>query len=168
MEILEKKVKQFEEIIKILDEHFISHLCKKDNLRTHFNLLENSIINYNNDSNNSNYSSLNFVKEYLIRISINSLGILVNKYELNFHRLLEELIDLYEIKNKRYNDSFSKTYEKYGLIMLAIRLTDKLQRYETLSTASALDDQKHESIIDTLKDLVNYSIMGIMEIENTK
>lgn len=78
--------------------------------------------------------------------------------------ICKELNELYELKNKKYGDSFGKTFEEYGPAMLCIRLEDKLSRAKQLLLhgESETDD---ESIIDTLKDLANYSIMGIMEIE---
>lgn len=48
--------------------------------------------------------------------------------------------------------------------MPAIRLEDKLRRYKQLIKQDA--EVKDESIIDTLLDLANYSIMTIIEIEN--
>lgn len=48
--------------------------------------------------------------------------------------------------------------------MPAIRLEDKLRRYKQLIREAA--EVKDESIIDTLLDLGNYSIMTIIEIEN--
>lgn len=75
----------------------------------------------------------------------------------------DELNALYERKNHDYGDSYHNTYLKWGLPMAAIRLEDKLNRYETLiRTESKVND---ESIRDTLLDLANYSIMTIMELD---
>ena len=79
--------------------------------------------------------------------------------------ICEELNKIYEIKNKRYNDSFNKSFNEYGLIMSCIRLDDKLSRFKALSKDKTLDDQKDESIKDTLKDLANYAIMTLIELE---
>jgi predicted RNA-binding Zn-ribbon protein involved in translation (DUF1610 family) len=78
-------------------------------------------------------------------------------------KVCEELTELYRRKNHDYGDSFHITYEKWGLPMAAIRLGDKLQRFETLIRAeSAIKD---ESIRDTLIDLSNYAIMTVMELD---
>lgn len=79
-------------------------------------------------------------------------------------RICDELNQLYERKNHDYGDSFHLTYQKWGLPMAAIRLEDKLQRFETLIKAEK--KVKDESIRDTLIDLANYSIMTVMELDN--
>lgn len=74
-----------------------------------------------------------------------------------------ELNELYTRKNHDYGNSFHETYVKYGLTMSAIRLGDKLQRFESLIKK---DQQvKDESIRDTLIDLANYAIMTVMELD---
>lgn len=80
--------------------------------------------------------------------------------------ICEKLNKLYAAKNKDYGDSFGKGFEEYGPIMPAIRLDDKLQRFKQLIKNDA--KVKDESIIDTLMDLANYSIMTIIELEKDK
>lgn len=75
--------------------------------------------------------------------------------------VLHELMDIYEAKNTDYGDSFSKIYQKFGLLSTVIRLTDKINRLETLIQKEAM---VNESIEDTLIDIANYSIMTVMEI----
>lgn len=71
---------------------------------------------------------------------------------------------LYEAKNRDYNDSFGTSFEKWGLPMSCIRLGDKLNRLE--SFAQGKDMQvKDESVKDTLRDLANYAIMTLIELE---
>lgn len=78
-------------------------------------------------------------------------------------KVCDELTELYRRKNHDYGDSFHLSYVKWGLPMAAIRLGDKLQRFETLIRAeSAIKD---ESIRDTLIDLSNYAIMTVMELD---
>lgn len=76
--------------------------------------------------------------------------------------ICDELNKLYEKKNHDYGDSFHLTYVKWGLPMAAIRLGDKLSRFETLIRA---ENQVDESVRDTLIDLANYSIMTVMELD---
>jgi len=81
------------------------------------------------------------------------------------HReICERLNKLYAAKNKDYGDSFGSGFKEYGLAMPAIRLDDKLSRFKQLIRHEA--EVKGESIIDTLMDLANYSIMTIIELEN--
>ena len=88
-----------------------------------------------------------------------------------FKVITNEMLDLYEIKNKNYGDSFSKQFQEYGLTSVCIRLEDKLNRLKSLNkqileakngiTDVNVDD---ESIKDTLIDLANYSVLAIMEV----
>lgn len=76
----------------------------------------------------------------------------------------KELNALYTRKNHDYGDSFHKTFIEEGFAMSRIRLSDKLERFKTLSRNmdAQVDD---ESIRDTLIDLANYAIMSIMEMD---
>ena len=88
-----------------------------------------------------------------------------------FKAITNEMLDLYEIKNKNYGDSFSKQFQEYGLTSVCIRLEDKLNRLKSLNKQISeakngiadinVDD---ESIKDTLIDLANYSVLAIMEV----
>ena len=80
--------------------------------------------------------------------------------------LCDKLNEIYAQKNHDYGDSFSKTFKEEGMAMARIRLTDKLERFKRLTKTEG--KVKDESIIDTLLDLANYSIMTIMEIEDGK
>ena len=83
---------------------------------------------------------------------------------LRMHKsVCDELNALYERKNHDYGDSYHNTYLKWGLTMAAIRLEDKLSRFETLIRAEG--KVQDESIRDTLIDLANYAIMTVMEID---
>ncbi|KOC47750.1 hypothetical protein ADU86_03905 [Clostridium botulinum] len=80
-------------------------------------------------------------------------------------QLCQELNKLYELKNRKYGDSFGKTFKEYGPSMLCIRLDDKLSRAKQLLLHGEKGTED-ESIRDTLMDLSNYALMGIMELEN--
>ncbi|MFT9498266.1 nucleotide modification associated domain-containing protein [Anaerosolibacter sp.] len=87
-----------------------------------------------------------------------------NKVERH-QRICESLNKLYELKNRKYGDSFSKTYKEYGPSMLCIRLDDKLGRLKQLLLKGE-EGTEDETAIDTLIDLANYAIMGVMELED--
>ncbi|HDK7138970.1 TPA: DUF1599 domain-containing protein [Clostridium botulinum] len=79
------------------------------------------------------------------------------------HKIIcEELNKIYKVKNHDYGDSFGETYKKLGIISAVTRITDKVNRLQSLCTKDALVD---ESIKDTLMDLANYSIMTLIELE---
>lgn len=74
------------------------------------------------------------------------------------------LRNLYDEKNRDYNDSFGKSFQKWGLPMSCIRLGDKLNRLE--SFAQQKEMLVHDEIVvDTLRDLANYAIMTLVELE---
>lgn len=78
--------------------------------------------------------------------------------------LVEELNKIYQQKNHDYGDSFGKTFQLLGLISAVTRITDKYNRLVSLATG-AEQQVKDESIIDTLKDMANYCLMTIIELE---
>lgn len=88
----------------------------------------------------------------------------MNKVEQHA-KICDEMNKLYERKNKDYGDSFSKSFEEYGLTMPCIRLEDKLNRLKSFNKNGSLQ-VNDESIIDTLKDIANYAIMTVIEIES--
>lgn len=73
------------------------------------------------------------------------------------------LRNLYEAKNRDYNDSFGQSFEKWGLPMSCIRLGDKLNRLESFAQGKDMK-VKDESVRDTLMDLANYAIMTLVEL----
>ena len=81
----------------------------------------------------------------------------------NHEYLLYILHAQYVAKNADYGNSFSETFERFGLTAPIVRMWDKLQRIETLSRQDA--KVKDESIRDTLLDLANYAIMTVMELD---
>ncbi|APQ72398.1 hypothetical protein RSJ9_3368 [Clostridium botulinum] len=87
----------------------------------------------------------------------------VTKDKIKKHEeIYEKLNEIYKTKNHDYGDSFGETYSKLGIISAVTRITDKVNRLQSLCTKDALVD---ESIKDTLIDLANYSIMTLIELE---
>ena len=84
-----------------------------------------------------------------------------------FISICAELRSLYDAKNLDYGDSFGKSFQEWGMPMACIRLTDKLNRLCAL-TKSGEQRVQDERIEDTLRDLANYSIMTLIEIERRK
>lgn len=80
-----------------------------------------------------------------------------------YKRICVVLREIYKHKNHDYGDSFGETYKKLGIISAVTRITDKVNRLQSLCTK---DQQvKDESIKDTLWDLANYAIMTLIEME---
>lgn len=78
-------------------------------------------------------------------------------------RICQSLNDIYARKNHDYGDSFHELYQKYGPQYLLMHLEEKLKRIETLASGKTAK-VKSESLRDSLKDLANYAILGMMEI----
>ena len=79
--------------------------------------------------------------------------------------LCRELNTIFEKKNTAYGDSFFKTFDEEGWAMPRIRLSDKLNRFKTLTRNPDISEGD-ESIRDTLMDLANYALMTILAMED--
>lgn len=88
-----------------------------------------------------------------------------DKKTLQHFHICQRLLALYRNKNHDYGDSFHKTYQEFGKIAIAIRLQDKVSRLSALSTKKQ-QLVTDESICDTLMDIANYAILGIMEMND--
>ena len=81
---------------------------------------------------------------------------------MNFREITDYMYQIYEKKNADYGDSFSKTFEEFGLTASAIRINDKTERFKKLIKQDA--QVQDESIKDTLLDLSNYAVLTLMEM----
>lgn len=90
----------------------------------------------------------------------------INKIEKH-KQICEDLTTLYERKNNDYGDSFGKGFKEYGMIMPVIRLEDKLSRLKSLAIGNKEKMVSDESLIDTLMDLANYSILTVIELSSS-
>lgn len=84
-----------------------------------------------------------------------------------FEDITFDLRNLYDAKNRDYNDSFGQSFEKWGLPMACIRLGDKLNRLESFAQKKDMH-VSDESVEDTLRDLANYAIMTLIELQMAK
>lgn len=86
----------------------------------------------------------------------------MDKYEKHIE-ICKELNQIYRSKNHDYGDSFGETFQKLGIISAVTRITDKVNRLQSL----CMKEQKvnDESIRDTLLDLANYAIMTVIELD---
>ena len=88
------------------------------------------------------------------------------KEKLQRHKeICAELSEIYRKKNEAYGDSFGKTFRELGIISAVTRMEDKMNRIASLATG-AKNEVADESIRDTLKDLANYAIMTLIEMED--
>lgn len=84
-----------------------------------------------------------------------------NSKEHPFEYITKNMYNTYLRKNKDYGNSFDRSLDKWGLSVAAIRLGDKLNRFESYikNGKFAVDD---EGVRDTLMDLATYAIMTVM------
>lgn len=78
--------------------------------------------------------------------------------------ILDSLIAQYERKNADYGNSASDTFERFGVVAYLVRISDKLNRYFTLTMANKKAEVKDESVKDTLGDLITYCSMLLVDV----
>ena len=76
--------------------------------------------------------------------------------------ICKEIEELLVVKNAKYGNSFETTRDKYGAIAYVLRLEDKLNRVFTLVNTNDDGKSTDESILDTIKDILGYTILELM------
>ena len=80
--------------------------------------------------------------------------------------ICKELNKLYITKNKEYGDSFGKAVDDLGVYSATVQMYHKLQRIINLTNPyGEKRELEYESLEDNLKDLANYAILTLLEIE---
>ena len=87
----------------------------------------------------------------------------MNKHD-KMKDLTNEMLKIYKEKNSDYGDSFSKSYNEFGIIAPVVRMSDKMERIKQLSKAEDIK-VKDESLRDTAIDLANYALMLVIEMD---
>lgn len=77
----------------------------------------------------------------------------------NVERIALEIAELVDRKNKDYNNSFENLFNEYGWSAFTIRLSDKLGRIKNLTEGKQDMQIKSESVEDTIKDIIGYSLL---------
>lgn len=62
-------------------------------------------------------------------------------------------------KNSDYGNSFEESLDKHGIVASIVRMGDKMNRLESLTDDSKVQQVGSESLLDTLEDLSNYAAM---------
>ena len=71
-----------------------------------------------------------------------------------------EALSLFKIKNKQYGNAFAK----HGIVGVMIRMGEKINRFLSVNRLS-VELKDEETLRDTLLDLLNYSSMAIMLLD---
>ena len=107
---------------------------------------------------NLELTNINNIFECLTIISISSLkwlSIITKKHE---EAIIQENHILFEKKNNDYGNSFTD----FGIIGIIVRLNDKINRILNLTKNSKTMKVDDEKIEDTINDLYNYCMIGLM------
>ena len=91
----------------------------------------------------------------------------LNTMDNEFLKYTNHLADVLNQKNLAYGDSFSKSLDEDGLLVLKIRLGDKFNRISSLIKRNELKEND-ESLEDTLLDMAGYAILGLKYLEEHK
>lgn len=76
-----------------------------------------------------------------------------------FKDYTDYLADVLNQKNQDYGDSFSRSVDKYGIIVAVVRLEDKVNRLENLTANGDKEKVKDESLADTALDISGYGLL---------
>lgn len=76
-----------------------------------------------------------------------------------------QLATLLKEKNKKYGDSFTKTAQQYGNIVIPLRINDKLNRLNQILINGEKDNMPDESVLDTLIDIAGYAVLSKIYLE---
>ena len=86
-------------------------------------------------------------------------------YESEIVTIANEIAELVEKKDKDYNSAFSKTLKEYGNVAYFLRIDDKLNRLKNLMLNNT-NAEVNESVEDTLKDIIGYTLLMLKEIKS--
>ena len=134
-----------------------------DNLRISPNSIGIAPQNKKNDENNTKEGKSKegkLLKYCLIQMARQSLAILSQLKNVSTESIIVSNAQLFEKKNTDYGNSFVD----FGLIGIIVRLNDKINRILNLGGSTNTDTimQVDEKIEDTINDLYNYCIIGLM------
>lgn len=89
----------------------------------------------------------------------------MNNTHENIERIALDVVGLVEKKNNDYNHAFEKDIKKYGPVAYAIMIDHKLSRFHSLAIEQQQQMVGNESLEDTIKDIIGYSLnmLEIME-----
>ena len=91
--------------------------------------------------------------------------IIIDQAASHFDAITGRMKDTFVKKNQDYGNSFERSLDEDGLLVLKIRLGDKFNRLSRLVKDPTSQLVMEETLLDTLLDLANYAVLGIMWIE---
>ena len=97
------------------------------------------------------------IGEIMKIISLSSLVYLSKSSNKGIGEIENENKELF----KKKNNDYGKSYEDFGLIGIIIRMNDKINRIKSICIKNEIE-VKNEKIEDSINDLYNYTILGLM------
>ena len=127
---------------------------------------DNKLYNLTKNVEYSNIYNMDECKQCLDAFDDDSSYIASNPSD-SFLAITKTMAETFAKKNHDYGNSFEQSLDEEGLAAARIRMGDKWNRFKNLS--KGVDSQVNdESLIDTLLDLANYSIMTVMWLNKQK
>ena len=170
-------IKEFKENLNKIDSH-LQLVSKEDKpLLIFFHDMPTGDLDiYDFETNEYNLSNCH---KSLVDAKADALVALINSYISNpndsekegglatkfakknpFAEYTDHLAKILQEKNDAYGDSFTESVDKFGLVVMPIRLSDKFNRICQLINHEKLSEND-ESLQDTLLDMAGYSILGL-------
>lgn len=83
-----------------------------------------------------------------------------NKRVSQYNKVRDEAFTIFQKKNSDYGDAFAD----YGAVGVIMRMGDKIRRMSNI-TSTSVTLVEDERLRDTLMDLANYAVMGLMLLD---
>lgn len=83
-----------------------------------------------------------------------------HEFQSKISKECDNLKELLIAKNKMYGNSFFKTLDEYGNVLICVRIEDKLNRLKQIILNGEQDGETDERLIDTITDLAGYAVLS--------
>lgn len=149
----------FNQILEYNNKQLVNYINKENYILTITKYQKKLLEVINITKKNIQIKNYKKIYKILFNVSIISLNYLyIYKNKINdCEFIMNENRELFIRKNKDYGNSF----EDFGLIGILVRINDKINRIKSLHENNSIE-VKDEKIEDTLNDLYNYCILGLI------
>lgn len=106
------------------------------------------------------------IQRFLFAMAEKSLFVASMYLNETCESLCQKQLDLYEVKNRRYGNSFRECFVRDGYPYAFGHLQEKINRI--CSLASSGEVVEDEPLVDSYKDLLGYCVLTIMETYGTE
>lgn len=152
--------KEFEKrVVKVDRENSHYYFSSKYKVKGTLYMTASGNIYLIDEQNHSYYIPDEKIKNDLTLLPTNNNG-----FKDTFESICQDMIATHKAKNHDYGDSFHNLFKELGMNYAYGHLREKLERVKTLKDNET--KVKGESMIDSLKDLANYAIMTIIELQD--